>query len=145
MCLPLRARVKDSAQSLEEHGVKSSLPSGHLRDIASLPKADRVKAAKEALENGGGKRAFRAAAEKAKEKRSHSVPNTKGHHMFTVILTAEKEPDGGVTFKPEITGEAARRSKPDLIPSARRLRRFSSPKVPLQTDPLCVHAVRSMC
>ncbi len=91
---------------LEQHGVKSSLPSGHLRDIAALPKRDRVKAAKEALDNGGGKRAFRAAAQKAKVKRSRSVPNTKGHHMFTVILTAEKEPDGGVTFKPEITGEA---------------------------------------
>ena len=91
---------------LEQHGVKSSLPSGHLRDIAALPKGDRVKAAKEALDNGGGKRAFRAAAQKAKEKRSRSVPNTKSHHMFTLILTAEKRPDGAITFKPEITGEA---------------------------------------
>jgi hypothetical protein len=92
---------------LEQHGVKGSLPSGHLRDIASLPKRDRVKAAREALDKGGGKRAFRAAAQKAKEKRSHSVPDTKGHHMFTVILTVEKEPDGAITVKPEITGEAS--------------------------------------
>jgi ParB-like chromosome segregation protein Spo0J len=92
---------------LEQHGVKSSLPSGHLRDIAALPKRDRVKAAKEALDNGGGKRAFRAAAQKAKVKRSRSVPNTKGHHMFTVILTVEKEPDGAITVKPEITGKAS--------------------------------------
>ena len=56
---------------------------------------------------GGGKRAFRAAAQKAKEKRSRSVRNTKGHHMFTVILTAEKEPDGTITVKPEISGQAS--------------------------------------
>jgi ParB/RepB/Spo0J family partition protein len=92
---------------LEQHGVKGTLPSGHLRDIAALPEGDRVKAAKEALDNGGGKRAFRAAAQKAKEKRSRSEPNTKGHHMFTVILTAEKEPDGTITVKPEISGQAS--------------------------------------
>ena len=92
---------------LELHGVKGSLPSGHLRDIAALPTKDRVKAAKEALGNGGGKRAFRSAAQKAKEKRGQSVPNTKPVHMFTVIFTAEKEPDGTITFRPEITGVAS--------------------------------------
>jgi hypothetical protein len=27
--------------------------------------------------------------------------------MFTVILTAEKEPDGTITVKPEISGQAS--------------------------------------
>ena len=90
---------------LEEHGVKSSLPSGHLRDIASLPKADRVKAAKEALSNGGGKRAFRKAAERVKEKRSGSLSKNRPHRLFRVILTAQKEPDGTVTLTPEVQGE----------------------------------------
>ena len=98
---------EDSAQYLEQHGVRSSLPSGHLRDIAALPKKDRVKAAKEALDNGGGKRAFRAAAQKAKEKSGRTVSNTKPDHMFTVILTAEKEPDGAIIIKPEITGKVS--------------------------------------
>ena len=92
---------------LEQHGVKGSLPSGHLRDIAALPKKDRVKAAKEAMDNGGGKRDFRAAAQKAKERRVHSTPNAKPEHIFTLILTAERAPDGSVTFKPELTGEAS--------------------------------------
>ena len=90
---------------LEQHGVKNSLPSGHLRDIASLPGEDRVKAAKEALSNGGGKRAFRKAAEKAKEKRSGSASKKKPRRLFTLSLTAQKEPDGAVTLTPEIQGE----------------------------------------
>ncbi len=92
---------------LEQHGVKSSLPSGHLRDIASLPERDRAEAAKEALSNGGGKRAFRKAAEKAKEKRSRSTPKKKPHRLFTVILSAFKETDGAVTLTPEVQGEAS--------------------------------------
>ena len=96
---------------LEQHGVKSSLPSGHLRDIASLPAGDRVKAAKEALSNGGGKRAFRKAAEKAKEKRSSSASKKKPRRLFTLSLTAQKEPDGAVTLAPEVQGELSPKVK----------------------------------
>jgi ParB/RepB/Spo0J family partition protein len=88
---------------LEQHGVKNSLPSGHLRDIASLPEGDRLKAAKEALSSGGGKRAFRRAAEKAREKRS--APGKKPRRLFTLTLAAQKEPDGAVTLTPEVQGE----------------------------------------
>lgn len=92
---------------LEQHGVKDSLPSGHLRDIATLPEQDRVEAATEALDNGGSKRAFRKAAQKAKEKHGRSVSNSKPIRIFTVILTAEKELDATITLKPEVTGEAS--------------------------------------
>ena len=90
---------------LEQHGVKSSLPSGHLRDIAALPEQDRVAAAKEALEDGGSKRAFRKAAQKAKEKRSQSVSNAKPSPLFAVILKAEKGLDGTISFNSEVTGD----------------------------------------
>jgi ParB family chromosome partitioning protein len=96
---------------LEEHGLKSSLPSGHLRDIASLPKADRVKAVKQALSNGGGKRAFRKAAEKVKEKRSGSTSKNRPHRLFSVILTARKEPDGTIALTPEVQGELSPKIK----------------------------------
>ena len=92
---------------LEQHGVKSSLPSGHLRDIAALPEEDRAEAAKEALDNGGSKRAFRKAAQKAKEKRTQSVSNAKPSPLFAVTLRAEKEPDGTISFNSEVTGEAS--------------------------------------
>jgi hypothetical protein len=67
----------------------------------------RDKAAKEALDNGGSKRAFRKAAQKAKEKHGRSVSNSKPIRIFTVILTAEKELDATITLKPEVTGEAS--------------------------------------
>ena len=92
---------------LEQHGVKDSLPSGHLTDIAALPGKDRVKAAKEALESGGGKRAFRAAAQRAKEKRGQPASPKKPDRMFTLNLTAEKAPDGAITIRPEVTGRAS--------------------------------------
>ena len=95
------------APILEQQGVKDSLSSSHLRDIAALPEKDQLKAAREALDNGGGKRAFRAAAQKAKEKRGQSVKGAKCEHLFTLNLTVDRKRDAPITLKSEITGEAS--------------------------------------
>ena len=84
-----------------------------------------MKAAKEALSNGGGKRAFRKAAEKAKEKRSSSASKKKPRRLFTLSLTAQKEPDGAVTLTPEVQGEPSPKVRSSFEAFCRDLRTHS--------------------
>jgi ParB family transcriptional regulator, chromosome partitioning protein len=89
---------------LQQHEIKDSLPSGHLRDIAALPPKEQAQAAKEALESGGGKRAFRQAAQKAKEKHGRTSTFDTPSHLFSLTLIAEKHTDGKISVTPKIAG-----------------------------------------
>jgi len=106
------SRVRESlGPSLEEKGVKDSIPSGHLRDIAALPENVQAQAAKEALAEGGGKRAFRKAAQKAKAARGLQHSRTDQARPVAFILTLIKRPDGKPDLKAEITGEPGEEAK----------------------------------
>jgi len=102
------SRVRDNlSTTLEEHDVKDSLPSGHLRDLAALPAADQVRAANDALQSGGGKRAFRDAAKKVKGARAPLQVPKKPVRLLSLSLIVERHPDGRLTFLPEIGGEVS--------------------------------------
>jgi ParB-like chromosome segregation protein Spo0J len=106
------SRVRENlGHSLENQGVKDSIPSGHLRDIAALPAAEQTQATKEALADGGGKRAFRKAAQKAKAARGSPDSQTKQTLLLSFALTAVKQLDGKVDFKVEIKGEPCAEAK----------------------------------
>ena len=86
------SRVRGSlAPTLEKHGVKDSLPSGHLRDIAALPPAEQAQAAHEALESGGGKRAFRKAAQKARSDQGSPDSHAKPTPLFSLTFKAARQ------------------------------------------------------
>ena len=102
------SRVRENlSPTLEQHRVKDSLPSGHLRDIAALPAPDQVRAATEALQGGGGKRAFRKAAHKAKGGTDGSASPSEPARLFSFSLAVEKHPDGILTFTPAVVGSAS--------------------------------------
>ena len=106
------SRVRDVlGPTLEKHGVKDSLPSGHLRDIAALPALQQAQAVKEALESGGGKRAFRRAAEKARADQGSADSLAKPIRLFSLAFAAMRESDGRLTFNDEITGEPGAEAK----------------------------------
>jgi ParB/RepB/Spo0J family partition protein len=106
------SRVRESiGPTLEKHNVKDSLPSGHLRDIAALPPSDRVQAAKEALADGGGKRAFRKAAQKAKNLRESAGSSGRTVRLWSFSLAVAKQPNGRLTFTPEVVGDPSPEAK----------------------------------
>jgi len=106
------SRVRESlGPSLDTQGVKDSIPSGHLRDIAALPPAEQAQAAKEALADGGGKRAFRKAAQKARAARGSSNSQTNQTRAISFILTIMRQHDGKLDLKAEITGEPGEEAK----------------------------------
>ena len=97
--------------TLEKHGVKDSLPSGHLRDIAALPLAEQTQAAQEALESGGGKRAFRKAAQKARSDQGSPDSHAKPIPLFSLTFKAARQFDGGLVFNAEVTGDPGAEAK----------------------------------
>ena len=100
------SRVRENlGHTLENQGVKNSIPSGHLTDIAALPAAEQAQATKEALADGGGKRAFRKAAQKAKAARGLAGSQTKPTFLLSFALTALRRHDGKVELKVEIKGD----------------------------------------
>jgi hypothetical protein len=107
------SRVRENlGHTLENQGVKDSIPSGHLRDIAALPAAEQEQVTKEALAEGGGKRAFRKAAQKAKAARGLPDSQTKQTLLlFSFALTALKQHDGKVDLKVEIKAEPGAKAK----------------------------------
>ena len=106
------SRVRENlSPTLEKHGVKDSLPSGHLRDIAALPAPQQARAANEALESGGGKRAFRKAAQKAKADQGSPDSHAKPIRLFSLAFTAVREPDGRLMFNAQATGEPGAEAK----------------------------------
>jgi|GEM_PF-2909395 ParB family chromosome partitioning protein len=106
------SRVRENlSDTLEKHGVKDSLPSGNLRDIAALPAPEQAQAAKEALETGGGKRAFRKAAQKARANRGSHDSHAKSIPLFSLMFTALRQPDGKLSFNTEVTGQPGGETK----------------------------------
>ena len=100
------SKVRENlSTTLHEHDVKDSLPSGHLRDLATLPAADQVRAAKDALHNGGGKRAFRNAAKKARSATESPAAFKDPVLLFSFSLIVERSHDGRLVLRPEIVGE----------------------------------------
>ena len=106
------SRVRESlGPALDDQGVKDTIPSGHLRDIAALPPAEQAQATKEALAQGGGKRAFRRAAQKARRAQGSPDSQAKPARLLSFILTATKQDDGTVDVKTETTGEPGEEAK----------------------------------
>ena len=106
------SRVRDNLRTtLEEHDVKDSLPSGHLRDLAALPAAEQVQAANDALQSGGGKRAFRNAVKKVKKTRASQEAPKEPVRLLSFSLAVEKHLDGRLTFLPEVDGDVSPRAK----------------------------------
>ena len=106
------SRVRENlGHTLENQGVKDSIPSGHLTDIAALPAAEQAQATKEALAEGGGKRAFRKAAQKAKAARGVPDSQTRQAPLLSFALTALRHHDGKVDLKVEIKGKPGDRAK----------------------------------
>ena len=106
------SRVRENlGHTLDDSGVKDSIPSGHLRDIAALPAAEQAQVTKEALADGGGKRAFRKAAQKAKAVQGSPDGQTKQTLLLSFALTVLKQHDGKVDLKVEIKGEPGAEAK----------------------------------
>ena len=100
------SQVRESlGPALESQGVKDTIPSSNLRDIAALPADEQAQAAKEALADGGGKRAFRKAAQKAKAARGSADSGRRPTRLFSFTLTANRHESGNADLNTEITGE----------------------------------------
>lgn len=106
------SKVREAiGDTLEGQGVRSSLPSGHLREIAGLPKDDQASAAKEGIRCGGGKRAFRAAAKKAKLEGSTPRTSPKPGCLFTATLSVLRQSDGTLAYQPKLDGNVPSKAK----------------------------------
>jgi ParB family transcriptional regulator, chromosome partitioning protein len=100
------AKVRDTvAPALEELGMQRTLPSGHLREIASVPPQEQPSVVEEAIHDGGGKRAFRAAAAKAKKPQGDTESASTSKVLFSLTARAERLQDGSISLKTEQNGE----------------------------------------
>ncbi len=97
--------------TLEKHNLRDSVPSGHLRDLAALPEQDQVRAATEALHSGGGKRAFRKAAQKAKNGKEALGSARRPALFFLFSLAVKKLPDGKLALTPTLAGDVGPEAK----------------------------------
>jgi ParB family transcriptional regulator, chromosome partitioning protein len=106
------SRVRQTVgAALEERGVHETLPSGHLREIASLPPADQKVAAQKALDAGAGKRQFREAAARKRSGGAAAPVSGKEKEILRASLVVVRSARGGLWVNPMLSGPASHEVK----------------------------------